>query len=425
MPKITNYDKIRTSIRWAEEGFELSMIRFIHTADLHLDSPFKGMTGLSMERLNYLRDSTFAAFANLISHALNTKPDFVLIAGDIYDGEDRSLRAQMKFHEGMEKLNEAGIPVFISHGNHDHLAGRWTRFELPPNVHVFRNHVEEARFNVNGQAISIYGFSYKERHIRERMVDEYPIAQDQDVFHIGMLHGSMAGDETHAVYAPFTKSELLAKHYDYWALGHIHLRQQLHEQPPIIYPGNLQGRHRNERGVKGFYEVELSKVGASLHFIPASPIVFERLDVSCKGIRHANEWLASCREVLESFASEYGAGVVELSMIDIDDGAAELFSQSTELEWLDVLRDVMGDSEPFVWVQKLSFARRVNLSAASGVLGQSVIGMIDGWQADDWKDVLKELYQHAQGVKYLDILQEDELQEIKAGAIALVTAEME
>src|SRR5690606_1944349 len=136
-------------------------------------------------------------------------PDFVLIAGDIYDGEDRSLRAQMKFHEGMEKLNEAGIPVFISHGNHDHLAGRWTRFELPPNVHVFRNHVEEARFNVNGQAISIYGFSYKERHIRDRMVDEYPIAQDQDVFHIGMLHGSLAGDETHAVYAPFTKSELL------------------------------------------------------------------------------------------------------------------------------------------------------------------------------------------------------------------------
>jgi len=104
---------------------------------------------------------------------------------------------------------------------------------------------------------------------------------------------------------------------------------------------------------------------------------------------------------------------------------AELFSQSTEQEWLDVLRDVMGDSELFVWVQKLSFARTGNLSAASGVLGQSVIGIIDGWQADDWKDVLKELYQHAQGVKYLDILQEDELHEIKAGAIALVAAELE
>ncbi|WP_318616720.1 DNA repair exonuclease [Sporosarcina sp. YIM B06819] len=403
----------------------MSTIRFIHTADLHLDSPFKGMTGLPMERLNHLRDSTFVAFTNLIDHAINTKPDFVLIAGDIYDGEDRSLRAQMKFHEGMEKLNEAGISVFISHGNHDHLAGKWTRFALPPNVHVFNDQVEEVQCNVNGQAVSIYGFSYKERHIRERMVDAYPIAQNQDAFHIGMLHGSLAGDDTHAVYAPFTKSELLAKHYDYWALGHIHLRQHLHEQPPIVYPGNLQGRHRNERGVKGFYEVELSKTGASLQFISASAIVFERMDVSCKGMRHANEWLAACREVLESFTSQHGAGIVELSMIDVDAGTAELFSQSTEQEWLDVLRDVIGDSEPFVWVQKLSFARPANLLATSGALGQSVIGMIEGWQEDEWKDVLKELYQHTQGVKYLDILTADELYEVKAGAIALLAAEME
>ncbi len=403
----------------------MSTIRFIHTADLHLDSPFKGMTGLPMERLKDLRESTFKAFANLVTYALNTKPDFVLIAGDIYDGEDRSLRAQMKFHEGMEKLNEAGIPVFISHGNHDHLAGRWTRFELPPNVHVFQERVEEAQLNVNGQAVSIYSFSYKERHVRERKIEEYPMAQDQEALHIGMLHGSLAGDETHAVYAPFTKSDVLAKHYDYWALGHIHLRQQLHEQPPIVYPGNLQGRHRNERGVKGFYEVTLSKVSAALHFIPASSIVFERLEVSCKGISHANEWLVACREVLESFASQYGAAIVELVMLDIDSGTAELFRQSTEQEWLEVLRDAIGNGEPFVWVQKLSFAQSATPITALGTLGQSVIGRIDGWQADDWKDVLKELYQHTQGVKYLDILQTDDIEEVKAAARALIVAEME
>ncbi|MFJ7935493.1 exonuclease SbcCD subunit D [Sporosarcina sp. NPDC096371] len=403
----------------------MSTIRFIHTADLHLDSPFKGMTGLPMDRLNRLRESTFVAFANLIEHACQSKPDFVLIAGDIYEGEDRSLRAQMKFHEGMEQLNAAGIPVFISHGNHDHLAGRWTRFELPPNVHVFGESVEEAHLNVNGQAISIYGFSYKERHIRERMVDSYPVAQDHDALHIGMLHGSLAGDETHAVYAPFTKSELLAKQYDYWALGHIHLRQQLHEQPPIVYPGNLQGRHRNERGLKGFYEVELSTVGASLQFIPASALVFERVEVSCAGIRHANEWLAACTEELESFKAQHGSGIVEVSMVDIDDGAAELFSQSTEQEWLDVLRDMVGDSEAFVWVQKLSFARQTTLLATSGALAHSVIGMIEGWQEDEWKDVLKELYQHGQGIKYLDVLMEEDIQDIKTRTIKLVAAEIE
>ena len=108
----------------------MSTIRFIHTADLHLDSPFKGMTAMPAERLSRLRESTFTALSKLIDYALESKPDFVLIAGDIYDGENRSLRAQLKFKEGMDKLNSAGIPVFLSHGNHDHLGGKWTRFEL-------------------------------------------------------------------------------------------------------------------------------------------------------------------------------------------------------------------------------------------------------------------------------------------------------
>ncbi|WP_322555733.1 hypothetical protein [Sporosarcina beigongshangi] len=203
------------------------------------------------------------------------------------------------------------------------------------------------------------------------------------------------------------------------------MRQRSQFASKFVYPGNLQGRHRNERGVKGFYEVTLSKVSAALHFIPASSIVFERLEVSCKGISHANEWLVACREVLESFASQYGAAIVELVMLDIDSGTAELFRQSTEQEWLEVLRDAIGNGEPFVWVQKLSFAQSATPITALGTLGQSVIGRIDGWQADDWKDVLKELYQHTQGVKYLDILQTDDIEEVKAAARALIVAEME
>ncbi|KAA0944340.1 DNA repair exonuclease [Sporosarcina sp. ANT_H38] len=402
----------------------MSTIRFIHTADLHLDSPFKGMTGLPTDRLNSLRDSTFAAFNKLIEHAVKTKPDFVLIVGDIYDGEDRSLRTQMKFREGMVKLDVAGIPVFISHGNHDHLGGRWTRFDLPPNVHVFDENVEAVRLNVGDQEVLIHGFSYKERHIRDKVIDRYLVAEGQEAFNIGMLHGSLAGDETHAVYAPFTKSELLAKHYDYWALGHIHVRQQLHESPPIIYPGNLQGRHRNERGTKGFYEVELSKTKASLHFIPASAIVFDRLELSCRGMSHANEWLTACSESLESFKEHNGAGIVELLMTDIDSEAANLFSQSPMEEWLEVLRDFAGESEPFVWVQKITFASQVNLSIASSALMQSVAGMIDDWTKEDWKDVLKDVYQHARGVKYLDVLTEDEIDEVKVGATVLLATEM-
>ena len=402
----------------------MSTIRFIHTADLHLDSPFKGMTGLEAKHLTSVRESTFSAFKSLIDYAIETKPDFILIVGDIYDGENRSLRAQMKFHEGMKKLDDVGIPVFISHGNHDHLGGRWTRFDLPLNTHVFTEDVESVQLVVNGQDIVIHGFSYKERHIRDRVIDRYPLAENHEIIHIGMLHGSLAGDETHAVYAPFTKSDLLAKQYDYWALGHIHLRQQLHDAPPIVYPGNLQGRHRNEQGKKGFYEVELSKTGSSLQFVAASAIVFGRLEVSCAEMSHANEWLSACSDALELFRQQNGAGIVELVMTDIDSEANILFDQSPEEEWLEVLRDFVGDNEPYVWIQKISFARQLILSSASSALVQSVAGLIDGWTVDDWKDVLKDVYQHARGVKYLDILNDGEIEEVKAGANALLAAEM-
>lgn len=400
----------------------MSSIRFIHTADLHLDSPFKGMTGLSVERLRQLRESTFEAFSRLIDYAITSLPDFVLIVGDIYDGEDRSLRAQAKFREGMERLNEVGIPVFISYGNHDHLGGRWARFELPKNVHVFNEEVEEARLHVNGANVSIYGFSYPERHVRKAMIRHFPIAESVEAFHIGMLHGSLAGNVSHAVYAPFTKDELLGKRYDYWALGHIHLRQQLHADPPIVYPGNLQGRHRNECGVKGFYEVELSKLGASFNFVRSSALVFERLDVSCAGIRHANEWLAVCTEELDSFKEAFGAGVVELTMIDVDKGAADLFRQSSEEEWLEVLREIVEDAEPFVAVQGIHLQQQEKVS--TGALGQSVLGMMDGWTTDEWKVILKDAYQHRSGIKYLDVLNEEEIDAVKVDAAQILLNEM-
>lgn len=400
----------------------MSSIRFIHTADLHLDSPFKGMTGLSASRLRQLRNSTFTAFVNLVDYAVKAMPDFVLIVGDIYDGEDRSLRAQVKFRKGMERLNEAGIPVFISYGNHDHLGGQWTRFELPENVHVFDREVEEARLQVNGVDVSIYGFSYRERHVREPMVAHFPEAQSVDAFHIGMLHGSLVGDVSHAVYAPFTKDKLLGKRYDYWALGHIHLRQQLHVNPPIVYPGNLQGRHRNERGVKGFYEVELSKVGASFNFVRSSTLVFERLDVSCAGIRHANEWLSVCTEALDAFREAFGAGIVELTMIDVDEGAADLFRQSSEEEWLHVLREIVEDVEPFVAVQGIYFQQQKNTSTSA--LGQSVIEMMSHWTMDEWKVILKDVYQHRGGIKYLDVLNEEEIDAVKADAAQILLNEM-
>lgn len=402
----------------------MSSIRFIHAADLHLDSPFKGVTGLSPARLNELRESTFTAFDRLIAYALKSRPDFVLIVGDLYDGEDRSLRAQQKFQEGMEKLAEAEIPVYITYGNHDHLDGSWTKFELPRNVFEFKEHVEEISLTVRGQEVVLHGFSYPKRHVRERMIDQFPIAADQHSFHIGLLHGSVAGNESHDVYAPFTIGELQSKQYHYWALGHIHKRQQLCEDPPVVYPGNIQGRHRNESGEKGFYEVELSKTDTALTFISTSAIQFGRIQLQCNGIRHANEWLALCEEAIDSFVEENGSSIIDLEMHITDAETAAFFAQQPDDAWLETIREVLDSEEPFVFVQRLAIVGNVRQDHTNNVLIESVLEQVDSWSTEEWKHVLGDLYGHVRTVRYLDPLTEEDMVELKNDVERLLLNEM-
>lgn len=391
------------------------MIRFLHAADLHLDTPFKGMAHLPKAYYEEVQNSTFAAFEHLIAHAVAVKPDFLVIVGDIYDGEHRSLRAQLKFQEGMQQLQKWDIPVFITYGNHDHLSGKWTRFDLPENVHVFSEEVEEKTIIIRGETVHLYGFSYAERHIRESKIERYPNAHTDDI-HIGLLHGSIAGDQAHAVYAPFTKTQLLEKNYHYWALGHIHKRQQLHQQPPIVYPGNTQGRHRNERGLKGFYDVQLSKEETALQFIPTSTIVFERRAVSCTGIRHAGEWFEACQKAIEPLTAVREGAMVELIFTDIDEEAAVLFQQATETEWLDALRDSFEGMEPFVWIQHIHFKYATVLPSAKHALLQPVFETMESWTEEEWRDVLKDLYEHPRHMNILEPLTVEQFEEIQEKA---------
>lgn len=401
----------------------MSTIRFIHAADLHLDSPFKGMTGLPSKRLNELRESTFTAFNRLVEHAYQTRPDFILIVGDLYDGEDRSLRAQQKFLEGMQRLNDADIPVFITYGNHDHLGGNWTRFEMPPNVHEFKDEIEEVSLNIRGQEVVLHGFSYPKRHVREEMVHRFPVAADPHAFHIGLLHGSVAGDESHAVYAPFTLTDLQSKQYDYWALGHIHTRQQISVDPPVVYPGNIQGRHRNETGEKGFYEVELSKTDTTLSFIPTSAVHFGQLQLPCSGIRHANEWLRLIEEAVNEFSLDKGATIVDLTVTIMDAETAEFFAQSPDELWLEAIREMLDGKEPFVWVQRITMKNLVR-SESSNNLVEAVLSQVENWSSDEWNDVLADLYQHVRAIRYVDELTEEDFSELKDDVEQLLLKEL-
>lgn len=402
----------------------MTTIRFFHVADLHLDSPFKGVYGLSEQALKELRNSTFKAFDGIIMHALEEKPDFVLLVGDLYDGENRSLKAQRCFQDGMERLFEANIPVIVGYGNHDHLGGKWTRFALPSNVVELPKDTSRVQLTIHGQLVNIYGFSYSERHVKVPLIQTYPTAEDQTALHIGMLHGSVAGDETHAVYAPFTKEELLSKCYDYWALGHIHTRQHLHENPPIVYPGNIQSRHRNEQGVKGFYDVQLTKGHAELTFVPTSTIVYETIEVDCTGFVHANELLTASEEAIAECRNRVGGIVVDVKLISKDEASLELIESAPMEEWLQTIREMEEAHQPFTWVQSLMTNAQATESYVPTAVTESVLAILDEWGQAEWKNTLKDLYQHTSGSRFIEPLTLQEIEQLSEGAQQLLKNEM-
>ncbi|EGA89738.1 hypothetical protein GPDM_08740 [Planococcus donghaensis MPA1U2] len=402
----------------------MESIRFIHTADLHLGSPFIGMKDLQKEQWNQLKDSTLAAFDRLIQYALKTTPDFVCIVGDIYDGEDRNIRAQARFQKGMQQLAEQNIPVVMCFGNHDHLSGNWTRFELPKNVHVFDKAVSQFTLHTAAGPVIFTGFSYGKRHVNESMVEHYPIAQNLNSYHIGLLHGSLEGDATHAVYAPFKKEQLLSKQYDYWALGHIHKRQELYLEPAMVYPGNIQGRHRKESGKKGFYEVTLSKAATQLEFIPSAVVQFDQVAISGKGMVHMNELIDACQKQLSLFSEEVGTAVIELVFTDLDQDSFGLLADIPESELLEMLRESVEGLDSFVWIQQIHL-QQTQQDAELSPIGATLIDTMASWELDDWKVVLQDLYRHPKSSRFLEAVDEQTSKELQLAAAQKIRRTMQ
>lgn len=229
-------------------------MKFIHAADLHLDSPFLGLTGLPSSLLATVRQSTFTAATKVFDQALAQQVDFILLAGDLFDRAEQSVAAQAYLFQQFDRLDQAQIPVIVSFGNHDYLADQHQTVAYPKNVTVLGSQVTTKTLTLaDGETVAISGFSYPQRWVASDPLPDFPVHAATD-WHIGMLHGAVAtGSDDH--YAPFTVDELLSKRYDYWALGHIHHRQTLNQQPPILYAGNTQGRAINETGAKGAYLV--------------------------------------------------------------------------------------------------------------------------------------------------------------------------
>ena len=224
-------------------------MKFIHTADIHLDSPLRGLSAYPDAPAERLRTATRDAFLNLVNVAIDEKIDFMVIAGDVYDGDWKDFNTGLFFIRQMGRLRQAGIPVYLLYGNHDAESEMTKGLELPDNVYVFSSRKAET-FRIDALKVALHGRSFKVAATTDNLLPGYPDTVP-GWLNLGVLHTALEGNAEHAKYAPCSVAELQAKGYQYWALGHVHEQWIERGTSTIAYPGNLQGRHIRETGTRG------------------------------------------------------------------------------------------------------------------------------------------------------------------------------
>ncbi len=274
------------------------MVTFLHAADIHLDSPLKNLATREGAPVELIRNGCRRAFDNLVQLAVDEQVGFLLLAGDLYDGAWRDFNTGLFFIDRMRRLKEAGIRVFLISGNHD-AASRITRtLRLPDNVVHFSSRRAET-VELGDLNVAIHGQSYGKRAVTTNLAKDYP-PPVEGMVNIGLLHTALAGRDGHEPYAPCTATELAARGYDYWALGHVHRREIVGQDPWIVFPGNLQGRHIRETGPRGAMLVRVdSGMIASVEFQELDVVRWQLLRLDCRQIDSTVRLLDDVRAALE------------------------------------------------------------------------------------------------------------------------------
>ncbi|WP_171016700.1 metallophosphoesterase family protein [Pseudalkalibacillus caeni] len=394
----------------------MSKLTFIHTADLHLDSPFKGLHSLPSSIYERMKESTFHSLHNIVSLAVEKKVDFVLIAGDLFHSEERSLRAQIKLHNELIRLKDHHIDCFIIHGNHDPLDGYWVNLEWPENVHIFGEETSFKPYYKNGKLMAhLYGFSYPTKRVTDNRTQEYVKKEGPD-FHIGMLHGNVQGASDHEAYAPFKVEQLLEKQFDYWALGHIHKRQVLTSEPPILYPGNIQGLSKKETGEKGCYLVELEKKRTRLTFQNTAEIIWKKVEVPIDGLTSFSELYSCCEEVIEGIRSDH-YGVMATLMFTGSGTMDDFLQNDQEIEDLIVsLRDGEERKKDFIWIAEWKVETNPDWDREelkhSELFAGDIVRLSEQYEDKDIDEALNPLFHHRRARHFISKLSTSEKQEL-------------
>ncbi len=365
----------------------MTSFTFIHTADIHLDSPLKGLAGYDGPAVECIRTATRQAFDNLMSEAIDQKVDFVVIAGDLYDGDWRDYQTGLFFARQMGRLAKANIPAFVLYGNHDAESQITRRLSMPEGVNVFSARKPET-FTLKELGVALHGQSFRQRDVTDNLAATYPEPVN-GVFNIGVLHTGMGGMDGHANYAPCKLDDLVTKGYDYWALGHVHHGVVLHQNPHVVFPGNLQGRHIRETGPKGacLVSVEDREI---VEFAPlyTDVVRWAHLKVSVDGCDRNAEALERLRKAVEEAIDEGADGRLLACRIELT-GRTDIHDHllvSTENLLAEAQAAALGFGDAVAWIERVVIATEPRLDQALLAGREDALGelhrMLGGAAAD-------------------------------------------
>ena len=366
----------------------MDMFRFVHAADIHLDSPLMGLANVDDHVARRIRGATREAFDALVSRSIEEEADFLIIAGDLYDGDWRDYQTGLFFTRQMGRLKEAGISVFLLYGNHDAESRITRHLQLPDNVRIFSSRRPET-FRIDRLGVALHGQSYARPDIEQNLVPGYP-EPIPGMLNVGVLHTGLGGRGGHENYAPCTLEDLVYKGYDYWALGHVHGREVIREHPHIVFPGNLQGRHVRETGPKGAVLVEVEdRAIRELSPFDVDIVRWARLDVDVADAERFEDVVDRIRARIERAVREEADGRLLACRIELlgRTVAHEELVVSTKRLLAETRAAALGLGDEVAWVERVVVATepigdKAAVSAREDALGE-LSRMLDAAHEDE------------------------------------------
>ncbi len=329
--------------------------RFVHTADIHLDSPLRTLALREPELAGLIGGATRKAFMGVVDLCLAEQVDALLISGDLYDGEQTSMKTARFLADQLGRLHEAGIATFVIRGNHDAESRITRELMLPESVKVFTGRAESVALSRGALEVAVHGVSFAQKHAPDSLLPKFR-GPHAGAVNVGMMHTSLGGSPSHDRYAPCAPADLHGHGFDYWALGHIHQRFEERGRATIVMPGNPQGRDINEAGAKSATLVTIGDDRAILvEERPTSAAEFQRVSVDLAGVE---DWRAVLKRIETALAAARISAKSEHLV------ARLRFAGATPLAWrlrsdADVLAEesrALGAAIGKTWIDKVELA---------------------------------------------------------------------